>query len=177
MEYRPSVNSLFRKNEIKELQTGGIILVPVIALLLLFLSFLGYAKIQIDQGVDTMPLYEYWCRHCKRKVMLYLSTFSKTSPSCPQCGNDTLHRLFSTFSVRSKTYKDTYEDILSDSQLTHGMLANDPRALAEWNRRMSQSEEVAPEYEEMIERMEKGEMPAELAGTATSGPSEEADQV
>jgi hypothetical protein len=29
----------------------------------------------------------------------------------------------------------------------------------------------------MIERMEKGEMPAELAGTGTSGPSEEADQV
>jgi hypothetical protein len=57
------------------------------------------------------------------------------------------------------------------------MLADDPRALAEWNKRMSQGEEVAPEYEEMIERMEKGEMPAELAGTGTSGPSEEADQV
>jgi len=68
-----------------------------------------------------------------------------------------------------------YEDILSDSQLTRGMLADDPKALAEWNRRMSQGEEVAPEYKEMIERMEKGEMPAELAGTSTSETSDETD--
>ncbi|MCX6009097.1 MAG: hypothetical protein NTW48_03525 [Chloroflexi bacterium] len=79
--------------------------------------------------------------------------------------------------MRSKTHKDIYEDILSDSQLTRGMLADDPRALAEWNRRMSQGEEVAPEYEEVVERMEKGEMPAELAGTGIRGPSEEAEQV
>jgi len=122
-----------------------------------------------------MPLYEYLCRQCQRKVVLYLPTFSETSPPCPRCGNDTLRRLFSTFSVRSKTYKDTYEDILSDSQLTRGMLADDPKALAEWNRRMSQGEEVAPEYEEMIGRMENGEMPAEVAGTGTGGPSEEAE--
>ena len=122
-----------------------------------------------------MPLYEYRCRQCKRKVMLYSPTFSQVSPPCTQCGSDTLQRLFSTFSVRSKTHKDVYEDILSDSQLTRGMLADDPRALAEWNKRMSQGEEVAPEYEEMIERMEKGETPAELSGAGTSGPSEETD--
>ena len=124
-----------------------------------------------------MPLYEYLCQKCQRKVMLYLPTSSETSPSCPRCGNDNLQRLFSTFSVRSKTYKDTYEDILSDSNLTRGMLADDPRALAEWNKRMGQGEEVAPEYEDMIGRMEKGEMPAEVTGTDTGGPSEETDQV
>ncbi len=123
-----------------------------------------------------MPLYEYWCRQCQRKVMLYSPTFSQASPSCPQCGNDTMCRLFSTFSVRSKTYKDAYDDILSDSQLTRGMLADDPRALAEWNKRMSQGEEVAPEYEEMVERMEKGEMP-ELASTGTSESPEDTEQV
>jgi putative FmdB family regulatory protein len=128
-------------------------------------------------GVYAMPLYEYLCHKCQGKVMLYLPTSSEISPSCPRCGNDSLQRLFSTFSVRSKTYKDTYEDILSDSQLTRGMLANDPRALAEWNRRMSQGEEVAPEYEDMIGRMEKGEMPAEVTGADTSGPCEETEQV
>jgi putative FmdB family regulatory protein len=122
-----------------------------------------------------MPLYEYFCRQCQRKVTLHLPTFSQSTPSCPRCGNDSLHRLFSTFSVRSKTYKDVYEDILSDSQLTRGMLADDPKALAEWNRRMSQGEGVAPEYEEMVGRMESGEMPAEVTGTGISGPSEEAE--
>jgi putative FmdB family regulatory protein len=111
-----------------------------------------------------MPLYEYWCQQCRRKLMLYSPTFSGTVPPCPQCGKETLQRLPSTFSVRSKTYKDVYEDILSDSQLTRGMTADDPRALAEWNRRMSQGEEVAPEYEDMVGRMEKGEMPCEPVG-------------
>ena len=146
-------------------------------MLIRFYVFRSCVKIQVHKGFEAMPLYEYWCSQCKRKVMLYSPTFSQTSPSCPQCGNDSLRRLFSTFSVRSKTYKDVYEDILSDAQLTRGMLADDPKALAEWNRRMSQGEEVAPEYEETIERMEKGEMPAEIAGTGPSGPSEETDLV
>ena len=113
-----------------------------------------------------MPLYEYRCRHCQRKVTLYLRAFSQSSPSCPQCGNDTLQRLFSAFSVH-KTDSGIYEDILSDSQLTKGMLNNDPRALVEWNKRMSRGEETAPEYEEMIDKMEHGEMPAELSASGT----------
>ena len=122
-----------------------------------------------------MPLYEYWCQHCQRKLVLYLPTFSETLPSCPQCSKDTLRRLISTFSVRSKTYKDVYEDILSDSQLTRGMMADDPKALAEWNRRMSQGKEVAPEYEDMIGRMDKGEMPSEVAGAGGSDVTEDSD--
>lgn len=108
-----------------------------------------------------MPIYEYWCNHCQRKVILYLSAFPQSVPACPECGNDTLQRLFSTFSVR-KTSKDIYEDILSDSQLVNGMLSNNPKSLAEWNKRMSQGEKPAPEYEEMIEKMDRGEVPSEL---------------
>ena len=121
-----------------------------------------------------MPIYEYWCSHCQRKFALYLPTFSKSSPPCPQCSNNTLQRLFSTFSMH-KTDKNIYDDILSDSQLTKGMLSNDPRALAEWNKRMSRGEEIAPEYEDMIGKMEKGEIPAELAGSGTGEPPEGAD--
>jgi len=109
--------------------------------------------------------------------MLYSPTFSNDLPACPKCGNDTLRRLLSTFSVRSKTYKDVYEDILSDSQLTRGMMADDPKALAEWNRRMGQGEEVAPEYEEMLGRMDKGEMPSEVAGESAGDVSEASDKV
>ncbi len=106
-----------------------------------------------------MPIYEYWCASCKRKVSLYQPRFSSSPPPCPCCGGDELRRIFSTFSVH-KTYKDVYEDILSDRELTQGMMRDDPRALAEWNRRMSQGERVAPEYEEITERMERGEQPA-----------------
>jgi hypothetical protein len=71
-----------------------------------------------------------------------------------------------------KTYKDIYEDILTDSRLTKGMMSNDPKALAEWNRRISQGEPVAPEYQDMLERMERGEMPQTRPFAATTSESE-----
>ena len=110
-----------------------------------------------------MPIYEYWCHYCQRKVTLYLRSSSQASSVCPQCGNDTLQRLISTFAVH-KTDKDICDDILSDSQLTRGMLNNDPRALAEWNKRISRDEKTAPEYEDMVGRLEVGEMPNHSMG-------------
>ena len=106
-----------------------------------------------------MPIYEYWCSSCGRKVSLYQARFSSLPHSCPCCGGAELRRIFSTFSLH-KTYKDVYEGMLSDRELTQGMMRDDPRALAEWNKRMSQGEKVAPEYEEITERMERGEQPA-----------------
>ncbi|MBM4451327.1 MAG: zinc ribbon domain-containing protein [Chloroflexi bacterium] len=117
--------------------------------------------------VVIMPIYEYMCHGCQHKVTLYLQTHSTSPPPCPQCGNNTLDRVFSTFAVR-KTHKDVYDSILSNNQLTRGMMRNDPKALAEWNRRMSQGEPVAPEYEETVERMDRGEMPPlQMAGTGS----------
>ena len=104
-----------------------------------------------------MPIYEYWCNSCQRKISLYQQDFS-SSARCPHCGNSELKRVFSTFAMH-KTYKDVYENILSDRDLTQGMMRNDPRAMAEWNRRMSGGEKAPPEYEEITERMDKGEWP------------------
>jgi hypothetical protein len=80
-------------------------------------------------------------------------------PACPYCDHRELKRIFSTFSVH-KTYKDVYEDILSDRELTQGMMHDDPRAMAEWSKRMSGGEKPAPEYQEITERMDAGQWPA-----------------
>jgi putative FmdB family regulatory protein len=112
-----------------------------------------------------MPVYEYNCPGCKRKVSVYVRRYEDSASAvCPRCGSKEMQRLFSTFSVR-KTYMDVYEDILSDRQLTRGLMRSDPKALADWNRRMTRGMEddtMAPEYEEMVERMDGGEFPADL---------------
>ncbi len=109
-----------------------------------------------------MPIYEYICRKCHHKFSVLLRAGAAAPSVCPRCGHQEVTRLFSVFSVRGKTDKDVYEDILGDPQLARGMLSDDPRALAEWNKRMGQGmdEETPPEYSEMLERMEKGEMPS-----------------
>jgi putative FmdB family regulatory protein len=107
----------------------------------------------------SMPVYEYWCNNCKAKMEVYLPRFESDAPPCPKCKNTSMQRRFSTFMVQ-KSYKDVYDNILSDAQLMKGMMNNDPKALASWNNKMSGGEPVAPEYQESLERMEHGEMPS-----------------
>ena len=105
-----------------------------------------------------MPVYEYRCNDCRRKIALYVKGFSQSPEvSCTACGSQNLTRLFSSFAIH-KPDKAIYEDILSDSRLVRGMEENDPRALAEWSRRMGEGTgEIGPEYEDMMQRLEKGE--------------------
>ena len=109
-----------------------------------------------------MPVYEFNCQGCKRKVSVYFKRYDDAaSATCPNCGSKDMKKIFSTFKVK-KTYMDIYEDILSDRQLEQGLLRNDPKALSQWNRKMSMGMEdntIAPEYEEMVERMDRGEFP------------------
>ena len=108
-----------------------------------------------------MPIYEYRCNNCRRRVEVFVQGFSSPpSPTCTRCGSKNLDRIFSRFAVRrSKSDKSVYDDILSDSKLTRGLMRNDPRALAEWSRKMSRAadEDVTPETEELMDRMEAGE--------------------
>ncbi len=108
-----------------------------------------------------MPIYEYRCNDCRRRVEVFVQGFSPPpNPTCSRCGSKNLDRVFSKFAVRrSKSDKSVYDDILSDSKLTQGLMRNDPRALAEWSRKMSRAadEDITPETEELMDRMEAGE--------------------
>jgi putative FmdB family regulatory protein len=105
-----------------------------------------------------MPLYEYRCKNCRRKVSVLVKGFSGAGDvTCNFCGGKDLTRLFSTFAT-VRTDQDVYGDILDDSALVNRMMHNDPTAMVEWSRRMGGTEgEKAPEYQEMVERLERGE--------------------
>ena len=108
-----------------------------------------------------MPIYEYRCGKCRRRMDIFVQGFSPpTNPSCTKCGSKDLSRIYSSFTVRrSKNDRGVYDEILSDSKLTHGLMRNDPRALAEWSRKMARatSEDVTPESEELLSRLDAGE--------------------
>ena len=106
-----------------------------------------------------MPVYEYRCNECRRKVTLFIRGFSEAvEPTCTECGSKNLKRLMSRVVVH-KTYMDVYEDILTDRELVNGMMQNDPRAMAKWTQKMegAASEDTTPEFKDMMHRMEKGE--------------------
>jgi len=108
-----------------------------------------------------MPIYEYRCHSCRRRVDIFVQGFSPhENPSCTKCGGKELSRIYSAFSVRrSKQDRGVYDDILSDAKLTRGLMHNDPRALAEWTRKMSRAadEDITPESQEIIDKLDRGE--------------------
>jgi putative FmdB family regulatory protein len=108
-----------------------------------------------------MPIYEFRCQSCRRRVDIFVQGFSPPeNPSCTKCGSKELSRIYSAFAVRrSKQDRSVYDDILSDGKLTRGLMRNDPRALAEWTRRMSRAadEDITPQSQEIMDKLDKGE--------------------
>lgn len=107
-----------------------------------------------------MPVYEYRCHDCRRRVSVFFRSFSSIGdPVCPNCGSQKLTKLVSRFAVM-KSEESRLEELADPSSLA-GLDENDPKSIARWAKKMGQElgEDLGPEYEEMIDRMEAGEMP------------------
>ena len=111
-----------------------------------------------------MPIYEYRCHDCKRRVSIFWRSFSAAEtgkPVCPVCGSEHLTRLMSRVRVISAT--GGLED-MDDPSFLSDFDENDPRSMARVMRRMvdETGEDPGPEFEQVVERLERGEDPAEI---------------
>lgn len=107
-----------------------------------------------------MPIYEYICLDCRKRVNVFFRTFSQAKEEealCPLCQGDRLQRLVSRVSV-AKSEDSRMED-LADPSLMAGLENEDPQALAHFMRRMSDEtgEPIDPEMGDVIGRLEAGE--------------------
>ncbi|HVX29858.1 MAG TPA: zinc ribbon domain-containing protein [Nitrolancea sp.] len=58
-----------------------------------------------------MPIYEYRCLTCRKKVSIFFRSYAAvTDPVCPQCGGTKLDRLFSRVVVRRGGSRETSSD-------------------------------------------------------------------
>ena len=117
-----------------------------------------------------MPIYEFRCGGCGRRVSVFQRSISASlAASCPHCGGADLRRLVSRFAVVRG--EDALLDGMDDDSLLAGVDESDPRSVAAWARKMGSrlGEDLGPEFDEMVERMEAGEMPDEEAGGEDGG--------
>lgn len=107
-----------------------------------------------------MPIYEYRCNRCQRYSSHFVRSFSvAVEPHCHHCGSADLTRLVSRFAVvRSE---DDRLDEMADPGRFGDVDESDPRSLARWARRFGREmgEDMGPEFDEMVDRLEAGEMP------------------
>jgi putative FmdB family regulatory protein len=115
-----------------------------------------------------MPIYEYACHDCKRRVSLLWRSFADAQEReavCPRCGGTNLTRLMSRVAVvRSESSR---LDSASDDFSPDGMPdidENDPKALARFMRKMADEtgEDLGDDFEEVVGRLEAGEDPESI---------------
>ncbi len=114
-----------------------------------------------------MPLYDYLCLDCHHRFEMYMSyaEYGTRSVQCPHCQSSRVRRRLPRVRL-AKSEEDRIEslaDEFSDPNILEG-LEEDPRAMGRFMRKMSQElgEEVPPEFDEVVERLEKGQKPEEI---------------
>lgn len=112
-----------------------------------------------------MPIYEYKCHTCQRRVSLLwrsISDAESRAAACPRCGGQNLTRLISRVAVLRS--EESRLDDLADPSALSGLDEDDPKSLARFMRKMADEtgEDLGPEFEEVIGRLEAGEDPEEI---------------
>jgi len=112
-----------------------------------------------------MPIYEYRCHECHRRVSIWWRTFSEAergAPRCPRCGGANLSRLASR--VRLVRSEDSRLDDLTDPGQFGDLDENDPRSIGRWMRKMGNElgEDLGPEFSEVVDRLESGQTPEQI---------------
>jgi putative FmdB family regulatory protein len=111
-----------------------------------------------------MPTYEYLCSDCGKKVSVYLryEEYGRKKVRCTHCGSEQLQRRIER--VRFARSEEAQMDSLSDMANWGDIDENDPRAMGRMMRQMSSElgEEMPPEFDEVVGRLEAGESPEEI---------------
>ena len=118
-----------------------------------------------------MPIYEYVCKQCGRRLSIWwrsTAQMERSEPRCPSCHGTDLSRLVSkTAFVRSG---ESRLDSLGDSDLD-SLSDEDPRALGRLMRQMGEEtgEDMGEEFDEIIGRLEAGEDPESIEESLPGG--------
>jgi putative FmdB family regulatory protein len=118
-----------------------------------------------------MPIYEYRCNKCRKKVsILTLRVSEKVDEKCEHCGSTSLTRLLSRFAMTRS--EESRLDALADPSNLSGLDENDPKSMARWMKKMGREmgDELGGEdFDEMIDEMESGKGLDDDGGTEPSG--------
>ena len=115
-----------------------------------------------------MPIYEYGCQSCRKRTSVFVRSITSTlEPRCEHCGGRKLRRLISRVAVVRSGAGDGGADDFDESMLAD-VDENDPRSMARFARRMrdEMGEDMGPDFDEAVEKMEAGEFPDDDGGDA-----------
>ena len=117
-----------------------------------------------------MPIYEYHCADCRRRVSLLIMRVSDPAPPhCPRCQGTALTRLMSRFATL-KSEEDRLESLADPSSLG-GLDENDPKSVARFMKKMGGElgEEGGEDWDQMVDEAMAEEASAEPGSGSAAG--------
>jgi putative FmdB family regulatory protein len=118
----------------------------------------------MDSLEGIMPNYDYRCLECGQRATIYMSyqEYGQVQVECPNCGSQDLKRLINR--VRIARSEESRLDSFSAPDALADLDENDPKSLARAMRSMGDElgEEMPPEFDEVVDRLEAGESPEQI---------------
>jgi len=120
-----------------------------------------------------MPIYEYFCRNCRRKMSFLVMSPATFQPECKYCKGTELDQLFSRFS--SPKSEESRLESLADPSSLSGLDENDPGSVARWMKKMGRElgEDFGGEDMDQLAEEAAQEVAGEDAGFSESPSSED----
>lgn len=114
-----------------------------------------------------MPIYEFYCTKCERKVSILSKSVSSSSAiHCPTCGSHDLKRLVTNFSYH-RSNKSVWESSGEPGASQGKDFYKDPRNIGRWTEKKfrDMGVEMPDKVKEKIEAARDGELPGEVKET------------
>lgn len=114
-----------------------------------------------------MPIYDYTCLTCKKRfdVFMTYSEYGARAVTCTHCGSTDVRRRVPRVRV-AKSEESRMESLAGDFADPSALagLEDDPQSLGRVMRKMGRElgEEMPPEFDEVVKRLEKGQSPDEI---------------
>lgn len=124
-----------------------------------------------------MPIYEYACLACKRKMTFLVLSPVSFQPVCKYCKSTRLEQLFSRFSS-PKSEEQRLESLADPSSLA-GLNENDPASMARWMKKMGKEmgEDVGEDFDQMAEEAAQEAAAGQTGGEDDTGGSGSSDDL
>ncbi|HZS32179.1 MAG TPA: zinc ribbon domain-containing protein [Methylomirabilota bacterium] len=116
-----------------------------------------------------MPIYEYACEDCRRRVSLLVMRISDpTPPRCPRCGGARLTRLMSRFATL-RSDEDRL-DSLADPSGLGDLDEEDPKSVARWMKKMGSElgEDAGEDWDDAVDEALEEEAGGESEASSES---------
>lgn len=111
-----------------------------------------------------MPTYDFICNVCNQRfdVFLTFDEYGKKTVTCAHCNSKDVRRRMTK--VRIAKSDDSRMNSMTDDFSGFEGLEDDPKAMGKMMRKMGKEmgEELPPEFDDVVDRLEKGQSPEEI---------------